>query len=408
MATEIQGVEKDLILKTIFMEEIPIACMYNREEYTLKIEKLTKTGFLFKSNRTIEGLTEGKKIDLSVNYKGMAMVFLVEVSSISINDPHFVTTIPNFLYKNLDRSSPRVNFPADMQLKFSFLDDKYLLPFAGGTEDTPLKKDDFLPDTDSKNCNDIITAMVAWIKTFADDYKLVFFKDIKPLSLEEQIITQTGKTLFLPSSSSTFLESDPYPQKRLITQEIFRHYLEGLGVMPAYFDAAEDQFIKSKITNQVLSEAWVPLSFKGYIPGYIHVWIQTQEKPHLDYTVVERLHQYANSLVRALQEKGYFEAFCIKGKLIKAQGADISAGGLRFAYPQSYIAAVLLLDTELSVKLLIPKRTISVNAKIIRRYEEKSTTFLGCHFLDLLPEDIRFLYEYIYGKPFTSFGDTPV
>jgi hypothetical protein len=407
MATQIQGVEKDLILKTLFLEEIPIVCMYNREEYTLKINKFTKTEILFKSDRTIAGLTEKKKIDLTVDYKGMVVVFVVEVSSISINDPHFVTTIPNFFYKNLDRSSPRVNFPLDMQLKFSFSEERYLLPFSDVQETTPLKNEDFLPDTDSKNFNDMVTAMVSWIMSFADEYKLIFFKEIKPLSLEEQLVTKTGKTLFLPSSGSTFPESDSHPKKRLITQEMFRQYLESIGVMSTHFNAAEDQFIQSKVTNQVFSEVWVPFCFKGYVPGYIHIWINKQEKPSLDYTVVETLYQYANSLVLSLQEKGYFEAFSLKDKLIKAQGVDISAGGLRFTYPQSYIASALLLDTELAMKLITPKRTISVKAKILRRYQENASVFLGCHLLDLIPEDIRFLYEYIYGKPFTNFGDTP-
>jgi rRNA maturation protein Nop10 len=400
MATAVQGVERQLILKTLYMEEIPIVCMYNREEYTLKIEKLTKTAIFFKPDRTIVGLTEEKKIDLTTNYKGVVVVFVVDITSIQEN--RFVATIPDFLYKNLDRSSPRVNFPSDMQLKFSFLDDRYLLPFAGVQEDAPLKKEDFLPDTDPKDFNALVAALVSWIKGYADEYKLVFFKETKPLNLEEQLVTTTGKTLFLPTIPAKFSESDPYPKKRLITQGMFRHYLESIGIMPAYFDAAEDQFIASKLTNQVLSEAWIPLSFQGYVPGYIHIWITNKEKPPLDYTVIETLYQYANSLVLSLKERGYFESFCLKDKLIKAQGVDISAGGLRFVYPQSYVSATLLLDTELLMKLITPKRTINVKVKILRRYEEKVSVFLGCHFLDLIPEDVRFLYEYIYGKPFTD------
>jgi hypothetical protein len=28
--------------------------------------------------------------------------------------------------------------------------------------------------------------------------------------------------------------------------------------------------------------------------------------------------------------------------------------------------------------------------------------YFGCRFLDVAPEDMRFLFEYIYGKPFTD------
>ncbi|MDR2485004.1 MAG: PilZ domain-containing protein [Treponema sp.] len=401
MSTMVQGIEKEFLLKSLYNEQVSVICMYNRVEYTLKIEKVTKAEIVFKANQVIMGLTSGKKIDLTADYKGVMVVFVVEINS--INKDRFIAAFPELLYKNLDRAYPRVLFPPDMQFKFSFLQERYLFPVSEDVDPRTLTGDDLLPDPDLKDFNDIVANMDSWVKESGSEYKLVLFKDVKRLSLlEEQIVIKTGKALFLPSSQGSFLETDPDPKKRVITIPQFLQYLETIGVLPSYFDAALDQFIKSKQAKQILADAWVPLRFKEYVIGYIHFWATKEGSPPLEYTVIKTLYQYANSMIFALKEKEYFESFNLKDRLIPAQGVDISAGGICFSCTQTNLVALLILDSELSIKLITSKRTISLKARVLRRYEEKGSTHFGCHFFDAAPEDVRFLYEYIYGKPFTD------
>jgi c-di-GMP-binding flagellar brake protein YcgR len=86
-----------------------------------------------------------------------------------------------------------------------------------------------------------------------------------------------------------------------------------------------------------------------------------------------------------------------EGKVI-----DISVSGLLFAYPHSPLADVLLPDSLLAVKIDAPKRNINANVKIVRRYKDTKMTYFSCCFLDMVPEDVRFLFEFIYGKSFTD------
>jgi c-di-GMP-binding flagellar brake protein YcgR len=81
---------------------------------------------------------------------------------------------------------------------------------------------------------------------------------------------------------------------------------------------------------------------------------------------------------------------------------DISASGLLFAYPISDLSRALRTDSELSVRLTSPKRGIDATVRIVRQYNDKTTSYFGCRFLDIAPEDIRFLFEFIYGRPFTD------
>jgi hypothetical protein len=66
------------------------------------------------------------------------------------------------------------------------------------------------------------------------------------------------------------------------------------------------------------------------------------------------------------------------------------------------LSSALLPDSELAVRLTALKRNIRATAKIARRYKDNSMGYFGCRFLDMAPEDMRFLFEYLYGKSFTD------
>ncbi|MDR2517952.1 MAG: PilZ domain-containing protein [Spirochaetaceae bacterium] len=399
MSTMVQGIEKEFILKALYSEQTPALCIYNRLEYTLKIDKIAKGELFFKPDRAIAGLAQGKRIDLTADYKGMSVVFVVEVGS--IDRDRFSAGIPEVIYKDLDRTYMRMSFPMDMQLKFSFLQERYFFPISDDTEAKPLSGDDLLPD-DIKDFNEINEKMAAWVKEIEGEYKLVLFKDAKLASLEEQIIAKTGKCLFLPSTAGKFPESDPDAKNRVITINLFTQYLKTIGVLHTYFDSAVTQFIKAKQSKNISADVWVPLRFKEYVIGYIHFWSSKPDGPPLGFEAVKTLYQYANSMVFILKEKAYFEAFDLKDKFVTGQGVDISAGGVQFACSHPYITALLILDSELLVRLITPKRNLNLKARVLRRCEERGAVYLGCHFFDPEPEDVRFLFEYIYGKPFSA------
>jgi len=59
-----------------------------------------------------------------------------------------------------------------------------------------------------------------------------------------------------------------------------------------------------------------------------------------------------------------------------------------------------LVDAELSVAIEAPNRNINVNARIVRRFKDKSACYFGCRFLNMAPEDTRFLFEHLYGRQY--------
>jgi hypothetical protein len=167
-------------------------------------------------------------------------------------------------------------------------------------------------------------------------------------------------------------------------------------------DSALARFVKEKFNSGILSDAWIPILFHEYVTGYIHIWIDKEGKLIFDYNVLDTMYQFAKVLAYSLKINGYFEAGKIKNEPFGGKVIDISASGVLFAYPHSSLSSTLLPDSELTINILTPKRNINAKARIIRRYKDSSMSYFGCRFLGMAPEDMRFLFEFIYGKPFTD------
>ncbi|MDR2313530.1 MAG: PilZ domain-containing protein [Spirochaetaceae bacterium] len=400
MATPIKRIEKDFLLKVLYDDQIPVMYLNDRTEYILYMEKPAKSEVFFRADRPIAGLKPRKKLDLLFDYKSQVIIFSIEISA--VKDEHVVAQAPEYLYKNLDRSYSRVSGPQELKVQFTFQGDRFALHYPKVQEYESGEIGDWMSKVDPKNLQGIIDQMAAWIRGFASGYKMVIFKDTKPQTIEERIVAETGKALYLPSTLANLPQSDPNPKKRLVTEEMFRRYLESTGVDPLYLDDAIGRFIKQKFDGGFFSDAWAPILFQEYVIGYIHVWINKEGKLPFDYNVIEILYQFSKVLAFSLKINGYFNKGRIKNEPFEGKIADISASGLLFTYPHSGLSSALLPDSELAVRLFAPKRTIKAIAKIVRRYKDNSLGYFGCRFLNMAPEDMRFLFEYLYGKPFTD------
>jgi hypothetical protein len=400
MSTPVKRIEKDFLLKVLYDEQIPVMYLRNRTEYILTLTKPVKDQMVFKPDRPVVDLKNRKKIDLMFDYRGNIVSFSAEV--VSFKDDLITALAPDYLYKDLDRSYSRVQTPSDLQVEINFLGDRYSLSYPKINAYDSGDIGALVQSLDPKNLTGLIGQLASWIKGYADGYKMVIFKDVKPSTTEERVVAETGKALYLPTTMGTFPESDPYPKGRLITEEIFKRYLETTGIDFSFVDEACSRFIKAKSDEGFFSDLWVPILFQEYVIGYIHLWINKEGKLPFDFGVIDSLYQFTAILASSLKMNGYFEGGKLKTESFGGKVIDISASGLLFVYPQSPLANSLLPDIELSLKLTTDRRTVNTNARIVRRYKDTTQWYFGIRFLDMAPEDMRFLFEYIYGKTFTD------
>ena len=401
MATPVKLIEKEFLLKVLYDEQLPVIYHKDRLEYIFYLDKPVKSVLFFKTGQHIRKLRVRDNIELKFDYRGQVIIFTVEI--LTIKDTDITCTVPDFLYKNLGRSYSRVGLPPEMQVRFTFLGDRYDLSFPKLQQYDTVEMGNFIESIDPRNLSGLIDQMAAWIRNYASGYKLVLFKDVRPSTVDERIIAETGKALYLPTTKGGFPLTDPFPRKKIITEEMFFRYLETTGVGTGFLGAACARFIRAKVDEGIFSDAWIPILFHEYVIGYIHIWISDAGKPPFDYKVVETMFLFTKVLAHSLEINGYFEQGKIRNNFFDGKVIDISASGLLFTYHHSDLSSALLPETKLMVSIDTPDRDLAVNTEIIRRFKDSSHGYFGCQFSEMEQDDLRFLFEFIYGKPFTEF-----
>jgi len=401
MATPVGRIEKEFLFKALFEEKLPVMYMKDRTEYTLTLTQPAGDEMVFRPARSLGVLKKRSKLDLLFNYRGQVIDFAAEI--IGQKEDLIYCRTPDTLYKNLDRNYLRVDTPSDLNVLFTFRGDRYNLTFPKISEYESIDGDDLVRNMDPKNLSGLIKQITSMLSNFADGYKIINFKEKKPESMEERIVSETGKTLFIPSTVGFLPKTDPYPRKRIITEDMFKRYLETTGVGSTFLDDNCARFLKNKFNDGIFSDAWIPILFHEYVIGYIHIWIDKEGRLPFDFSVLDNVYQYAKVLAFGLKENGYFDHGKVENQPFEGKVLDISASGLLFAYPLgASLASTLLVDAELTVTIEAPNRTINVIARIVRRFKDKTASYFGCRFLGMEPEDTRFLFEFLYGRQLDS------
>jgi c-di-GMP-binding flagellar brake protein YcgR len=397
MATPVGRIEKEFLFKALFEEKLPIMYVKDRTEYVFTLNEQASSELVFRPDRSLGKLKPRSKLALLFDYRGQVIDFTVEI--LAQKDDLIYCSAPDKLHKNLDRNYLRVDAPSDLKILFTFRGDRYNLTFPKIPEYENIAAEDLVRNLDPRNLSGLIKQIASMLNNFADGYKIINFKDKKPETMEERILSETGKTLFIPSTVGFLPKTDPYPKKRIITEELFKRYLETTGVGTTFLDENIQRFLKNKFNDGIYSDAWVPILFHEYVIGYIRIWIDKQGKLPFDFSVLDNVYQYAKVLAFALKENGYFEHGKVKNQPFEGRVLDISASGLLFAAPLGApLLSTLLVDAELTVTVEAPNRKVNVVARIVRRFKDKSASYFGCRFMNMEPEDMRFLFEHLYGR----------
>jgi c-di-GMP-binding flagellar brake protein YcgR len=397
MATPVGRIEKEFLMRAMFDEKLPIMYVKDRTEYVLTLERPAGEELILRPARPLGKIKNNTKLPLLFNYRGQVIDFVVEI--LSQKDELLFCKTPDVLHKNLDRNYLRVDAPADLRIIFTFRGERYNLAFPKVSEYEAVSADDLARTFDPRNFSGLISQITSSLKNFADGYKIINFKDKKPESMEEHIISETGKALFIPTTVGFLPKIDPYPKKRIVTEDIFKRYLETTGVGTTFLDENCARFLKTKFNDGIYSDAWVPILFQEYVVGYIHIWINTKGKLPFDFSVMDNVYQFAKVLAFSLKENGYFKHGLLENQPFECKVLDISASGLLFACQLgSALMSTLLVDADLTVTIEAPNRTINVIARIVRRFKDRTSGYFGCRFINVPPEDTRFLFEHLYGR----------
>jgi hypothetical protein len=169
---------------------------------------------------------------------------------------------------------------------------------------------------------------------------------------------------------------------------------------------AHDYFQQKAREKGIISELYAPIMYLNYVVGYVYMSTSSEEYPPFSLRTLDFAIEFSYVLVHALKNYGYFDGE--ERREVKEYSPyiiNISAAGVLFSYPTGELTKSIGVYTDLDLFFEIKGRRIKVASRVMRKYQSNGNTLFGVQFLEIAPEDFRFLFDYVYGRPFTEEDD---
>lgn len=398
MAVYVHVVEREFLLKTAMDEKIPINCTLGGGSWNMIVNQVAGDSLVIAHSIPLRFLRLGDTLDCHFFLKNQTIAFK---ASILDAGEHFCSiSMPEKIYKNLSRRYARMNHPKGLSVSFSFDGERYALDYPAVSSFVSL--DGALPSSDFDPAN--VRALVQDFNTkaalYASHRGIILFKDREPKELEEIVVAETGWTYYFPTVYSGLPTIDPYTERRILTRSDFIAHKckEGMDN-----DFAEDEIVRfehAKRADGIISELMIPIRFQEYVIGYVHLANKKTGKPPFDLGIFDLFSQFSQVFAYSLKANGYFKGSPENTSDYPAQIIDISAGGLLFTADDTRLSKALIEGSRIALSIDSAKRSISVSGDLIRRFNDRKTVYYAIRFSSMSPEDFRYLFERLYGRPF--------
>jgi len=400
MATPLGRIEKEFILGAAKDEGLDLILVARSGEWPVRIQELGPDSIVFSHALPLRLLRVGEEYEFRIRYREQLLAFRSRI--IQTGEATLTVSIPGDIFKNLGRRNGRRLPPLDFAVSLSFLGDRYELAFPQAREYDPVKEPEPSADFDPSDLRLLIHEFNTRAEEVADDKALIMFRGRQPEGLAEKVVASTGKILYLPSAFAGLPSTDPYPETRIITRGLFSDWLRDEGTAYDLVESETLEFERSCRKEGIRSCLLIPILFQEYVVGCARLVIRDERKPDFDLSVLETFQQFTKVLAWALKLNGYFKQETRKSKDFPTNVVDLSAGGIMFATSSEELASALLAGSQVELALRLAGRRMKAGGRVQRVYRDEKVSYYGIAFEDLQPEDFRFLYETLYGKPFTN------
>ncbi|MDR1469657.1 MAG: PilZ domain-containing protein [Spirochaetaceae bacterium] len=408
MATPIQRIEKEYILGTLNGKNIPLKCFAGKHEHTFTLREIGKDRLIFESKDSLSVFQKNMKIELKFSvHSTLTDIITFSVYVYEAVGRRLITSIPDYLYKNLSRAYSRVRQTPGLNMvirKNGFYYDLDCEKISGVDS---AASDNLVLQLNEADVNAAMNEHLNWIQQKTDGYKLVLFKDNvlsspASASLEEKAVGKRGKILFISIPSGGFVSEAENSGEMFFTEQSLTEYLLDNGENPESARKKIDGLLNQRVAQGVCSDCYIPVIFRSYIIGYMHIWVNEGENPPLTLSSIEKFRRFAKIIVLSLEWDNYFEGDKKEIPPFSPKLLDMSAGGFLFVLDPSKEKITYAVDDQFAVRIAISDRVIRCKASVVRNHSDMMYAYYGCKFDDMAIEDTRFLFEAIYGKPFTD------
>ncbi|MDR1317842.1 MAG: PilZ domain-containing protein [Spirochaetales bacterium] len=399
MSVPVSRIEKEFILKNLVEKKAPVEVRYFDQWVAGLINDVDDSGAVIcLSDGDVPVPGGDTEAQVFFKFRGARMTFHAKALALKGSDLRIA--IPQGIYRDLSRGFERVAPGADMSLSFLAQGERIELNFPKSeiSDETP-EEPETMPNFDAAKMTNLLKAFREKAQTFSSENKIVMFRERKPESFEEKLVTVTGKTFLYPQSMVKHTaEKDLILSPRLLTQEeiILAQTNQGLELFQVINLLNKTE--KDKNTKNILQELYSPILYHAYVVGYLYLVSFKDGGQKFSQKVIDFIFQFGRLLVHSLKVNGYFKGEPVKERVETAEVIDVSASGIQFALPLNHFENVLLLYNDLSFDLTVGEREMKAGGRIMRKFSDRGRLYICVMFLDIKDEDRRFLMEALYGS----------
>jgi hypothetical protein len=404
MGTGISRIEKEFILKSIWDNKIPVKIKIGNTEYSGIILKMDSSLITLacQNGKWPEG-SRAAKVRAFLTYYGHVMTLETKIDRMT--EDLLVINYPANIYKNLERKYERVQPPENVKISFVLKTTTIELDFPRTEGYNPAFRPEVSRDFEPARIDELVKTFRAKTAEFVSDVKINMFRDKKPSNFCEDMLVRTGRMLVIKNIEKGFMEDDPTDESAVLTKDLMIAAEEEAGTPEKIIEEKLKIVISEKKRKRIYSEICCPVIYHEYVIGYIHMltmFIDSREKKPINKDFLEYIIDFSKVLSYSLQLHGYIKGSTPEMKNFDAKIVDISASGLLFVHSSRDMEAALLLYSDLDLNLQIDNRKMTIKSRVMRKYREADISYYGILFLDMQPEDFRYLFLMVYGKDIST------
>ncbi len=402
MVQHVTQIEKDFLLKSAYDSQHPLRFHGLSTAGTGVVTGIDRNALSI----TLVTTTGGSHFALCEHITGYfdmhGTTYAFDTTIRSVVQNQLIIDNPARLLKSLQRKFVRVRKPVDVHVLLHLANEDIQLDYPVCNEYASVEQHDGreLPFL-GKTLQETITKFKEQIREKVSSETIVMFRTRGPTSYEETLVSKTGKILFIPSTTASLPKSDPYPEGRLITEKIEEGFED-----PDYFLTGSkfEKLLKEKKAKAITSEIWCPIVYFQYVVGYVYIANSGQHALSFDIGMVDYLWEFTRILAWQLKNTGYFDT---SGEIKeppkhRAEILDMSPGGMLINLPRNEIRMPVKEGSVFSVQISLGQKVVACVAKVTRRFENENSISYGTTFLNLSPEEMINIYEFLYRKQFNS------
>jgi hypothetical protein len=401
MASGIQRIEKEFVLKEMIEKKTPV-------ELHIREERLTGVITAMENETLVVALPEdlfpsdAQEISFFFRFRNNPMTFTSP--TVDLADEKAEVKMPAQILRDLTRSFERIKNPRGISVSFLHKGQTVQLDYPDSDQYEAVEEAGIEPGFDPSQIADLLKSFRERAAHYASDNRIVMFRERKPKTFQERLIANTGRILVLPFYGSEAQVRPIEVRERILDQD---------DIIAAEQEAGRDMFevleeigsiVNRNLEHHIHHELYCPILYHQYVVGYMQLVKGGTDQTKFSPDVFEFIVEQARVLSYSLKMNGYFKADPQQSEYGASEIVDISGSGALFSIPTS--VPDILLFTDLEMQISFGDVTIPVAGRVMRKSQDNDRVYLAIQFIELDPDDHEKLLERIYGAEYRGDVDS--